>query len=581
MVSFNSSGPDRPETPDEEFDHFQYTPTTSPSPPEQHRMADDEASEPETVASAADTEISNAETVDVDEESFEDVTKIPEFLAPGGIPSDGYQGSSAEQPSPVQEKNAAAGCSELNILFRERPMQDDPELGADSELTIQAPSDDPEAVSTPIVTSNPDIQESTKTTAHKPAQARSNQSTPSMTDILLSVIFCAFGLGLFAHQSGITMGFLGQSLNAGAELAIRREGLSQVMSRFDNESAIYTSVNIDKILGYQQAAKIVNGTPTSTVEFPRSVHVEIAKPDQLFISTPKLPGTNTYPSKIRVEVVKDGQTLDIKRTPLIDGVFHVSIDPSKAYGYIIIDVNSLYPVTIPNSFFGTPPRTVNETVKMDLGSRLLQPQTYQKAAVRMQKVLHRDVVQAQSMATYLEAAFLSRISSTVYLAAQVTNCTRAYSKMAGRTTVHLLKSSMNQTASTASMLSKRIRGAYANGHKQVSKDLDRSMNAMLGLATKVKSILPAKRSFKADLLRATRNARLLRERLLRGKKRVLPQLSRVETLRSKLIRAKKELVKQAQEWWNPPKGIETSGKSLKGVKTTGKKDVRKVDHKIR
>jgi hypothetical protein len=253
-----------------------------------------------------------------------------------------------------------------------------------------------------------------------------------------------------------------------SELAIRTPLLQAALDNYG-----FAKVNASDILHYPVITSIVGNSTTTAVAFPTAVHVHIAKSDQLLVSLPK-----AYWKSGQIGVFKNGKPMtNVANTRVIDGVLAVTLPASDAYGQVQVSVIS------PN----VPLR--NETIKVDLGNRLLQRATYENAA----KGVQQDVTVVHHAAKLAQAKVISDVHSVFNMSAY---CVRAF----GNNILEGVKSTGNAIGSVSNQTTHGL--SYMGGL---------TYNKTSDLGSFVKSAIPQKRHW----VRARNNALKIRTRLLR------------------------------------------------------------------
>lgn len=293
--------------------------------------------------------------------------------------------------------------------------------------------------------------------------------------------------------------FASTKLDPLSELTLRQEALSLAL----NKSAIAT-VDASSILHYPTTTAIVSGSTTIGVAFPTAVDVHVAKSNQLFVSLPK-----HYPSIDQVDLVRnDNKTLDYNSSKLIDGVYVLDLKPVDAYGHVYLKCRS------------TKYQSVNETVKVWLGSRLAHRATYEKVARHVQKDLQRDVEDAQNAARAVQAKVLNGTHSALKGSAIRARAIRDKLVDTASVAARQLSLGYQGASNTTARLTKTGGDLIAIA---IEKDMQAirfasayARNATSAISSMLTSQIPAKQ----DFARARNNSLKLKGRLLR--KPVLP-----------------------------------------------------------
>ncbi|KAI4724213.1 hypothetical protein E4T49_08058 [Aureobasidium sp. EXF-10728] len=303
-------------------------------------------------------------------------------------------------------------------------------------------------------------------------QSGKQSEAPKLMSLLNSVYIknaahSLFALLLILFVTSLPVYFLHQQSPA-SELANRAPVLQAAL----NNSGL-TNVNASDILHYPVTTSIVGNFTTTAVAFPTAVHVHVAKSDQLLVSLPR-----AYWKSAQIGVFKNGKALtNVNNTRVVDGVLAISLPSSDAYGQVQISVLST----------NMPMR--NETIKVDLGNRLLQRATYENAA----KGVQQDVTVVHHAAKLAQAKVISDVHSVFNMSVY---CVRSFGSniLEGvKSTGHAIGSASNHTSHGLS---------YMGGL---------TYNKTSDLGSFIKSAIPQRRHF----LRARNNALKIRTRLLR------------------------------------------------------------------
>lgn len=282
--------------------------------------------------------------------------------------------------------------------------------------------------------------------------------TAAKSLLALLMLFLATSLQLY---------FLRQESPA-SELATRTPVLQAAL-----HDSGFAKVNATDILRYPVTTSIVGNSTTTAVAFPTAVHVHVAKSDQLLVSLPK-----AYWKSGQIGVFKNGKPLNnVNNTRVIDGVLAISLPPSDAHGQVQISVIST----------NLPLR--NETIKVDLGNRLLQRATYENAA----KGVQQDVTVVHNAAKLAQAKVVSDVHSVFNMSV---SCVRAF----GSNILEGVKSTGNAIGSVSNHTTHGV--SYMGGL---------TYNKTSDLGAFVKSAIPQRRHW----IRARNNALKIRTRLLR------------------------------------------------------------------
>jgi hypothetical protein len=299
------------------------------------------------------------------------------------------------------------------------------------------------------------------------------QSEPPKLMSLLTSFFTKtaaksiFALLMLLLATSLQIYFLHQESPA-SELATRTPALQAAL---DNSG--FAKVNASDILRYPVTTSIIGNSTTTAVAFPTAVHVHVARSDHLLVSLPK-----AYWKSGQIGVFKNGKALtSVNNTRVIDGVLAISLPPSDAYGQVQISVIST----------NVPLR--NETIKVDLGNRLLQRATYENAA----KGVQQDVTVVHNAAKLAQAKVVSDVHSVFNMSAY---CVRAL----GSNILEGVKSTGNAIGSVSNHTTHGL--SYMGGL---------TYNKTSDLGSFVKSAIPQRRHW----IRARNNALKIRTRLLR------------------------------------------------------------------
>ncbi|THY35464.1 hypothetical protein D6D01_01282 [Aureobasidium pullulans] len=284
----------------------------------------------------------------------------------------------------------------------------------------------------------------------------------------LSTMQSVFTLLMILFAAGVPTYFL-QQQNPASDLATRAPLLQTAL----NKSGL-GSINASDVLRYPTVTSIVANTTSTAVAFPTAVNVHVAKPDQLLVSLPK-----TYWNSAQIGLFRNGKALsNVNNTRVIDGVLSVSLPTTDAHGQIQISVLS------------TKAPLRNETIKIDLGNRLLQRVTYENAA----KGVQQDVTEVHHAAKLAQAKVISDVHSVFNTSVYCVKSLGGNIRSSVKSTGNIIGSASNRTSHGLS---------YMGGL---------TYNKTSALGSFVKSTVPQKRHF----VRARNNALKIRTRLLRG-----------------------------------------------------------------
>ncbi|THZ47897.1 hypothetical protein D6C90_03886 [Aureobasidium pullulans] len=285
----------------------------------------------------------------------------------------------------------------------------------------------------------------------------------------LSTMQSVFTLLMILFAAGVPTYFLQQQQNAASDLATRAPLLQAAL----NKSGL-GSINASDVLRYPTVTSIVANTTSTAVAFPTAVNVHVAKSDQLLVSLPK-----SYWNSAQIGLFRNGKALsNVNNTRVIDGVLSVSLPTTDAHGQIQISVLST----------NAPLR--NETIKIDLGNRLLQRVTYENAA----KGVQQDVTEVHHAAKLAQAKVISDVHSVFNTSVYCVKSLGGNIRSGVKSTGNIIGSASNRTSHGLS---------YMGGL---------TYNKTSALGSFVKSTVPQKRLF----VRARNNALKIRTRLLRG-----------------------------------------------------------------
>ncbi|KAI5249582.1 hypothetical protein E4T42_05239 [Aureobasidium subglaciale] len=287
------------------------------------------------------------------------------------------------------------------------------------------------------------------------------------SSILKTIAQSILGLFIVLFAASLPAYFLYQESPA-SELTLRTPLLQVAL----NSSGL-SSINASEILRYPTTTSVTGNSTTTAVAFPTAVHVYVAKSDQLLVSLPK-----AYWKSAQIGVFKNGKALShVNNSRIIDGVLSISLPSTDAHGQIQVSVLST----------NTPLR--NETVKVDLGNRLLQRVTYENAA----KGVQQDVTEVHHAARLAQAKVISDVQS-------VFNTSVYRVRSLGSNMLEGMKSTGNAIGSASNRTSHGL--SYVGGL---------TYNKTSSLGSFVKSTIPQRRHF----VRARTNALKIRTRLFR------------------------------------------------------------------
>lgn len=237
-----------------------------------------------------------------------------------------------------------------------------------------------------VVTSKRTATPNTHVTSTKNKQASTrSQLSFYMISLLLLIIMAA--ATVYSRRL---------ALDPSSDLAIRQDALTSALSQ-----SSMSHINATSVLKYPTTTGVTSGTTTIGLAFPTAIDVYIAKPDQLFVAFPK-----AYRSSAYIELLRNGKDIhDFNVTKLIDNVYGLTLKPSDAYGLVHLIFRSTF-----NPF-------LNETVKVDLGNRLLHRATYENAARDVQQNIQRDVEDVHLVAKAYQAKLVNNTHSVIRISA--------------------------------------------------------------------------------------------------------------------------------------------------------------------
>lgn len=299
------------------------------------------------------------------------------------------------------------------------------------------------------------------------------QLVPSKMMPLLDSLFVKnaiqslLALLMILFAASLPVYFLRQQ-NPTSELAYRAPVLQAAL----NNSGL-ANVNASDLLHYPVATSIIGNSTTTALAFPTAVHVHVAKSDHLLVSLPK-----AYWKSAQIGVFKNGKALtNVNNTRVVDGVLAISLPSTDAYGQVQISVCSTH----------MPLR--NETVRVDLGNRLLQRATWENAA----KGVQQDVTVVHNAAKLAQARVISDVHSVFNTSVYCVKSLGSNILGGVKSTGHALSAASNQTSHGLS---------YVGGL---------TYNKTSDFGSFVKSAIPQRR----HIVRARNNALKIRTRLLR------------------------------------------------------------------
>jgi len=253
------------------------------------------------------------------------------------------------------------------------------------------------------------------------------------------------------------------------------------------------SVNASSIIHFPTKTMVSSGTTSVGLTYPTAAEVHVAKSDQLFVAL-----ANRLPAKIYLS--RNGKSIaDVNVTKIVEGVYEMSLQPSDAYGQVQVDVNT--------------PRvsTANETIKVDLGNRLLHGSTYKKAARDVQNGIQRDVEEAHTTAKAVQARFVNGTRSALKVSFYRAKALREGLYKSSTTVAHQF--SLGLHGVTNSTLSMMVSANHALTRGQAMQVTHRvasfTKNATVAVGSALGNTIPAKR----DLARARSNSLKLKEKL--------------------------------------------------------------------
>ncbi|GAB7347251.1 hypothetical protein MBLNU459_g3346t1 [Dothideomycetes sp. NU459] len=319
-------------------------------------------------------------------------------------------------------------------------------------------------------------------------------STPSLTEklaakwwiiaMLLPLIVTSFFTAQWTLQK--------ETLDAPGDLALRRSLLQAEVDRWGMQD-----VNASSVLRYPTTTVISAGTTTSQVTFPTAMDVVVNKADQLFVSLPF-----NYRLPYSLGVLKNGRKLRVNATTLPGLVTVVFLEPEEANGRISVNV-----VT------SNRPHRINETVQVDLGNRLLQRATYEKAANMVQQTVQRDVSEVHSAAVAFQNAMKTGVCSAANASASRMIAVRDGMFANALGAAHRLSENYKLTANTTARFAHDAGKALKFAQNEAVQDVMRMGVLVRNATSSVGAFLRNRVPGKEDFVRARKNSLKLRAKL--------------------------------------------------------------------
>ena len=240
------------------------------------------------------------------------------------------------------------------------------------------------------------------------------------------------------------------------EMIVRKEALGGALAQLNPTPTWLDSVDLERMLNYPTVTADADGIQSTALAFPSAISVDVVQPDELFVSLPKMLPTKEYStSKVYINVSKATRSLECNSTLLIPGVVFLQMNKDDAHGFVEV------------SILITSEPSLNETVKVDLGSRFFQLWTRSKAATH-------DTLEIQHAIDAYRTSFFSRTHSAVH--------------------------------------------TFHNAIRNMSVGINSSTIIETGLPSlmaRVQNFFPNKQSLKADFVKARQNAQHINKRLTR------------------------------------------------------------------
>lgn len=181
--------------------------------------------------------------------------------------------------------------------------------------------------------------------------------------IMLSQLF-SVGFGLYCLYSLFAPG-----PNSASQIAIRRAALSNALVEVMN------TTDATKIFDIEH---LVPQNTTSTYDAP----FQGKAPNHIVVTIPQKTNGRGFSTPTKWAVQKsEVREVPFNLTKLIDGVYHVSIDPKDAYNQVCVISQTKNPNTSGKACH-------------TFGSRLWQRETYEKASMELSKAVNKDVAVA-------------------------------------------------------------------------------------------------------------------------------------------------------------------------------------------
>lgn len=318
------------------------------------------------------------------------------------------------------------------------------------------------------------------------SDGRSKTAYTSTKFMLALLTFLLSMMAMYQHKTA--------KLDASSDLTLRREALGLALNK---SSAV--GVNVSRVLQYPTTTEVVSGTTVIGLAFPTTVDVHVARADELFISLPK-----TYGSSAHVGLFRNGKGLpQVNITQLIPRVYSLSLKPSEAYGEIHVSVLGI-----------TTPR-LNETVKVDLGNRLLHRATYENVAHDVQRGFHRDVEEVHSAAKAVQTQLLEKTHSVMNVSAHRAKVlSHGFTDTANHAVERIAGSYHGVTNVTHSMV-QHVENCMVLAHHHNVQTAYAFTSLARNMTSAFSSLLTGSVPKKPDFARARRNSLRLKDKLFR------------------------------------------------------------------
>ena len=345
-------------------------------------------------------------------------------------------------------------------------------------------------------------------------------------------IFLAVLAGCFFVYTMLKPGF-----DPAVELAIRRAALSDALVDITNSTAVANTFNITHLLPIQ---------PTAMNE----TYFQAQAPNHMVVSLPrKIKGRGfTSPSVWKMEDVRRN-TLDHNITKLIDGVYHISIEPSQAHGMICAEVWLHNPI-------------VMGQLCHNYGSKILQRMTYQNAGKELSKVVTKDVAVASQRVKTLKEKFeldvMAGASATKNMTTQLAVYVARDLQIIANTAVSVVTKISEESHGAVQRLNDQIRNDIQKGQAVVERGLlklqDTAQKSLQKTSRFTKDLIPTRKGVGKSLSGARERAMTLKNKL--------------QSLKSDTnsTSASKELSLRVKQFFNP---------TLRGKRAGSLKDIAK------